>query len=198
MLHTILWRRLDRPGHESAALSRSGARWSLEGSAVFSHDRRACRLDYRVLCDAEWRTVSGQVSGWVGGRPVSIALAADPEGRWTLDGREVPAVAGCTDLDLNFSPSTNLLPIRRLQLPVGEQAAVRAAWLKFPGFTLEPLEQIYRRTGERGYRYESAGGQFGADLRVDAQGFPLEYAGVWRAEGTSGAEEGKAAGQDED
>jgi hypothetical protein len=182
MLHTILWRRLDRPGHESAALSRSEAQWRLEGSAVFSHDRQACRLDYRVLCDAGWRTLSGEVSGWVGGQPISIAVAADADGRWTLDGREAPEVAGCIDLDLNFSPSTNLLPVRRLQLPVGGHAPVRAAWLRFPSFALEPLEQIYRRTGETSYRYESGVGRFGADLRVDAQGFPLEYAGVWRAE----------------
>lgn len=182
MLHTILWRRLDRPGHESAALFRSGPEWRLEGSAVFSHDGQPCRLDYRVLCDAGWRTLSGEVSGWVGERPISIAVAADPDGRWTLDGREAPEVAGCTDLDLNFSPSTNLLPVRRLQLAVGEQAPVRAAWLRFPSFALEPLEQVYRRTGERAYRYESNGGQFGADLQVDAQGFPVEYAGVWKAE----------------
>ena len=151
MLHTILWRRLDRPGHESAALARSGAGWRLEGSAVFSHEGEACRLDYRVLCDVAWRTLSGEVSGWVGERPISIGVAADPDGRWTLDGREVPGVAGCTDLDLNFSPSTNLLPVRRLQLAVGGQAPVRAAWLRFPGFALEPLEQVYRRTGERAY-----------------------------------------------
>ena len=182
MLHTILWRRLDRPGHESAALSRSGPGWRLEGSAVFSHDGQPCRLDYRVLCDAGWRTLSGEVSGWVGGRPISIAVAAGSDGDWTLDGREVSEVAGCTDLDLNFSPSTNLLPVRRLQLAVGEQAPVRAAWLRFPSFALEPLEQVYRRTREHAYRYESGGGKFGANLRVDAQGFPLEYAGVWKAE----------------
>ena len=68
-----------------------------------------------------------------------------------------PAVAGCVDLDLNFSPSTNLLPIRRLNLSVGQEAAVRAAWLRFPSFILEPLEQLYRRVDATTYRYESAG-----------------------------------------
>lgn len=31
------------------------------------------------------------------------------------------------DLDLNFSPSTNLIPLRRLGLAVGAEAPVRAA-----------------------------------------------------------------------
>ena len=48
---------------------------------------------------------------------------------WGADSR---AVDGCRDIDLNFSPSTNVLPIRRLSLDVGDQAAVRAAWLRFP------------------------------------------------------------------
>ena len=86
------------------------------------------------------------------------------ESVWRLIGspcRELrPVVSGCIDLDLNFSPSTNLLPIRRLNLSVGQQATVRAAWLRFPSFALEPLDQLYRRVGESSYRYESASGKF--------------------------------------
>jgi len=91
-------------------------------------------------------------------------------------------VAGCIDLDLNFSPSTNLLPIRRLSLTVGEEASVRAAWLRFPSFTLEPLEQIYRRTGATTYVYESAGGRFVRELIVNEAGFVTLYPGIWQAE----------------
>ncbi len=92
---------------------------------------------------------------------------------------------GCIDLDLNFSPSTNLLPIRRLALTVGETADVRAAWLRFPSFKLEPLPQQYRRIGETTYRYESAGGQFIADLKVNRSGFVVDYPSIWQAEITS-------------
>jgi hypothetical protein len=95
---------------------------------------------------------------------------------------ERPEVAGSIDLDLNFSPSTNLLPIRRLHLSIGEQAQVQAAWLRFPGFTLEPLEQLYRRVDDVTYRYESAGGKFVADLKVNAVGFVTLYPKVWAAE----------------
>jgi len=179
--HAVLWQRLDRPGHESAMLRAEESGWLLEGSAVFAHEGLPCRLDYRIACDAGFRTISGSVSGWVGPTRVALEIAADGRGGWTLDGRAVPEVAGCTDLDLNFSPSTNLLPIRRLGLAVGEAAEVRAAWLRFPSFLLEPLEQGYRRTGERAYRYESGGGRFTADLRVDEAGFVLDYAGIWRA-----------------
>jgi hypothetical protein len=92
-------------------------------------------------------------------------------------------VAGCIDLDLNFSPSTNLLPVRRLGLSVGQRAGVNAAWLRFPSFTLEPLEQVYQRLSEDTYRYESAGGRFTRELSVNQAGFVTHYPGFWQVEG---------------
>lgn len=178
----VLWRRLDQPGHESARLSFRHSRWYLSGTAVFAHRQQACRLDYLVECDEEWQTLSGRVVGWVGSEEVEIELSVDSERRWLLNATECLSVAGCTDLDLNFSPSTNLLPIRRMNLPIGERAAVRAAWLRFPSSTLEPLEQVYHRVDEATYRYESAGGTFVAELQVDAAGFVTRYPNFWQVE----------------
>src|SRR5262245_19661151 len=180
---TVLWRRLDQPGHESARLSFRQSYWHLAGTAVFAHSRQSCRLVYEVVCDAKWQTVFGRVAGWVGSGVVEIVLVADSSHRWRLNGKEYPSVAGCIDLDLNFSPSTNLLPIRRLDLLMGGEAAVQAAWLRFPDFTLEPLDQIYRRIDETTYRYESAGGKFKRELRVNEAGFVTSYPDFWRVEG---------------
>lgn len=176
---SILWRRLDRPGHESARLSLQEDSWRLAGTAVFVHDRQPCRLDYLIVCDATWQTQAGRVTGWVGDETIEIELAVDADGRWGLNSMECPEVAGCLDLDLNFSPATNLLPVRRLGLAVGQAAAVKAAWLRFPSFKLEPLDQTYRRIAEAAYRYESAGGAFVRDLPVNAAGFVTDYPDFW-------------------
>jgi len=180
---SILWRRLDLPGHESARLERAGDGWSLAGASVFTQDGLLCRLHYEVRCDGAWRTTGARVAGFVGDQSVEVLIDVDADGRWTKGREECPQVEGCIDLDLNFSPSTNLLPIRRLRLEVGEAAEVRAAWLRFPGFELEPLEQRYTRTAADGYRYESGGGAFVRDLAVNADGFVTRYPGFFEAEG---------------
>ena len=149
---------------------------------MFSHEQQPCRLDYQIVSNAAWRTLSASVEGWLGNSVVSIQIRTDPDQHWWLNEVERPAVMGCIDVDLNFSPSTNLLPIRRLELAVGGSADVRAAWLRFPSFELEPLPQQYRRLGETAYRYESAGGQFVADLKVNRSGFVVDYPGMWRCE----------------
>lgn len=179
---SILWRRLDLPGHESARLSSDESSWHLTGTAVFTHNQQPCRLDYHVICDSQWQTVSGRVAGWVGHDIVEIELSVDPARRWWVNGAEYPGVAGCIDLDLNFSPSTNLLPIRRLGLAVGQRAEVRAAWLRFPSFSLEPLNQIYHRIAVGIYRYESASGRFVTELPVNAAGFVTSYPNFWALE----------------
>lgn len=179
---SILWRRLDRPGHELARVAPAGVGWGLSGTAVFLHEDAPCRLDYLVLCNDRWETTSGKVTGWVGKSEVSVDVAVEPGGIWRSNGVAVPAVRGAIDLDLNFSPSTNLLPIRRLNLAVGQEAAVKAAWLRFPSFVFEPLEQTYRRIDASTYRYASAGGRFTADLAVDDAGLVTFYPGLATAE----------------
>jgi hypothetical protein len=152
---------------------------------VFAHHQQACRLEYLVISNRKWQTVSGRVTGWVGNRPVMVDISVDSSRRWQLNGKEYPEVEGCIDLDLNFSPSTNLLPIRRLDLAIGNESKIRAAWLRFPGFNLEPLDQLYRRTGPATYRYESAGGTFVTELRVNEAGFVTHYPNFFETVATS-------------
>lgn len=178
----MLWQGLYLKGHEYAHLTREASAWRLEGVAAFSHQGDPCRLDYLVRCNRKWKTTGAKIWGWVGDVIVGVELKSDAKGRWFFNDAEVPEVAGCLDLDLNFSPSTNLLPIRRLGLAVGGQATVRAAWLRFPTFRLEPLEQTYARLTDDSYRYTSGGGTFSAVLRVDAEGFVVDYPGIWVAE----------------
>ena len=181
-MDSILWRRLDLPGHEIGRLVCRGDAWELSGTAVFAHECGPCRLDYAVLCDSSWRTTSARVAGVAGNREIGLEVSVSSERRWRLNGAECPAVDGCVDIDLGFSPSTNLLPIRRLALPIGGEAAVRAAWLPFPSLIFEVLPQVYRREHETTYRYESRGGAFVRRLEVNAVGFVTSYPGLWHVE----------------
>jgi hypothetical protein len=176
---TVLWRRLDLPGHEACQVLSVAIGWQVSGAAVFAYEQQACRLDYAITCDRQWQTLSATVEGWIGNRGVSVEVAREVSGLWRLNGGECPEVAGCIDVDLNFSPSTNLLPIRRLAPEIGQAVPVRAAWLRFPSFALEPLEQVYTRLEQNLYRYESAGGRFVAPVAVDDAGLVTRYGDLW-------------------
>jgi hypothetical protein len=184
---SVLWRRLDGPGCEWAQAAVVGGALRLSGVAVFSErleDRETpCRLDYVIMCGPDGRTRTAAISGSVGARLVRFAISAESDGRWSVNGAPAPALDGCDDLDLSFSPATNLLPLARLDLAVGASAEVRSAWLRFPELTLAPLLQRYERRGARTYAYESLSPvQVAAELEVSGSGLVLRDPGRWEAE----------------
>jgi hypothetical protein len=180
-IETVLWKCLAWPGHETARLQTDGDSWLLDGAATFAHDGEPCHLDYTIRCDADWHTRSARVHGFAGERAVDVTIEV-ADGVWTMNGKPCPQVAACLDVDLNFSPSTNLLPIRRLNLQIGQSADVRAAWLRFPSFELEVLEQRYTRLAEDRVRYESFTTDFRAELLVRPSGLVVDYQNIWLAE----------------
>jgi uncharacterized protein len=102
-----------------------------------------------------------------------VRLTSDGAGRWWRDGAPADDLAGCLDVDIEVTPATNALPIRRLALAIGEAAEVTAAWIRVPAATTEPLVQRYERTGTHTWRYTA--GAFDATLEVDDVGLPVSY-----------------------
>jgi uncharacterized protein len=146
------------------------------------YQQNRCKLDYVISCDSQWRTRTANISGEVGNQDIHIEVSVNENQEWYFNGIECSVVEGCIDIDLGFSPSTNLLPIRRLALDVGQHSEVRAAWLPFPSLKFELLPQVYKREGEDIYKYESRAGAFTRLLKVNESGFVTDYPGIWVAE----------------
>ena len=178
---TLLWRRLDAPGHDACRLDRNDTSWQLDGAAVFKHgDGRIAQLHYRVRCDKHWHTQWGTVRGWLGGTPIDLSVTHGPRG-WTLNEQSVPDLSHCVDLDLGFTPATNLLQLRRLKLEDGESSSAPAAWLDVGDDSLGLLEQRYERIAAGRYNYSAPRFDYNAELSVDEDGFIHDYPGLWVA-----------------
>ncbi|MCA8422531.1 putative glycolipid-binding domain-containing protein [Burkholderia seminalis] len=182
--HCVAWQ-IERTWQacEWCRLAESHSGIDLSGSVSGAIDGTPFRVDYAIACGADWLTRSARVTRWAGTTRQQWDIACDA-GQWTIDGVEAPALAGATDIDLGFSPSTNTLPIRRLALAVGEAAVIRTAWLRFPDVDLVRGEQRYTRTAPRRYRYES--GTYAADIAVDDAGLVTDY-DEWRRIGATAA-----------
>ena len=96
----------------------------LEGGGVPGH------LTYRVEVDGSWRTVAADAEIELG--PTQRRRLEVADGRWTVDGVQRADLDGCVDVDLGWTPATNLLPIRRLELESGGAGRIDAAWLRYP------------------------------------------------------------------
>ncbi len=180
-METILWRRVDAPGHDGCRFAKKKGGWRLEGATAFLLDGIPSCLAYRVECDAEWRTEHGEVHGWVGTRPIDYLVDRSPDGRWTLNGDVMPHVQGCIDLDFGFTPATNLFQLQRVALKVGEATDLQVAWLDAGSGALQLLEQRYERRTADSYFYSAPRFEYEATLAVNKAGFVTTYPDLWEA-----------------
>ena len=191
-LHSALWRRLDvSDGLVHGALSdyppdasHPDGAFLLDGSAVMRDDAGAWSLRFSVVTDTTWLTRTVFVEVLADDGLERVTLEVDPLGEWTLDGRPWPELRGCTDIDVSATPLTNVMPIRRLGLPVGGEATLEVAWLDVPSLAVHRVRQTYRRRPDdaRGlatYTYaDPTYGEFG--LTVDPLGLVVAYQGLFQ------------------
>jgi hypothetical protein len=179
---TFLWRRLDAPGHDACQFLSGPDGHTLRGTAVFMEAKRICALQYEVIADSAFRTRRARVTGSIGKDLVDLRVRGNARAEWTINGAEQPSLAGCVDLDLGFTPATNLLPLRRLALRVGEEAQAPAAYLAFPRIKFHVLPQRYKRLSRTEYDYESPTAGYRGTLQVGPNGVVLHYPGLFMME----------------
>jgi hypothetical protein len=149
----------------------SGVVIGREGDARFG-------LTYRLKLDALWRTREAHLRT-TSGRP--LHLESNGQGSWTENGESQPALQGCIDIDIQATPLTNTLPIRRLEWKAGESVEIRLCYIDVPDLTVSPGNQRYTAlTPGALYRFESLDSGFTADLPVDGDGFVLDYPGLFK------------------
>lgn len=134
---------------------------------------------YLVEADTAWRTRRVRVE--IANLKRVLEITANGIGRWSdAGGTWIPALDGCIDVDISLTPATNTLPIRRLNLPVGDGADIKVAYILAPDLSLRAGPQRYAKLGERLWRFNGLDIDFTADISVDEAGFVVEYPGLFR------------------
>ncbi len=176
---TVLWSNNDNTSLEYAALYSCSDRFSIEGTVILLLEGFPTVILYILECDSLWRTRQVTVTQDHAGKTSKLTLTVNNNQRWQENQNTLPFANGLFDVDFEISPLTNVLPIRRLSLKIGESLETTAVWIRFPSLKLEPLKQRYTRISERFYRYEAPELAFEAQLEVDETGLMVRYGNLW-------------------
>ncbi|QJU54173.1 putative glycolipid-binding domain-containing protein [Herbiconiux sp. KACC 21604] len=172
------WLDASGTGHDDVAVTIDPSGCTAVGH-VIAHDPERFEIFYRVECDAAWRTRFVSVADTLSHR--SLDLHVTPDSRWVGDdGEPLPELDGAIDVDISATPFSNTLPVRRLDLEVGESRDIVTAYIDVPSLHVTPDPQRYTRVEPNVYRYESLDSDFVRDVEVDDDGFVLEYPGLFR------------------
>jgi uncharacterized protein len=183
MNRSIMWAQVGETGLEHLHISRQKDAIIADGLVLLKEQDVPLRVHYTVRCDSNWltRQVSLHVVGLAGARQ---RLTSDGVGHWFRTGGPLVAIEGCLDVDINVTPYTNTLPIRRLALKPGQSAEINVVYLTVPQLYFQPARQRYtclELTSEGGrYKYESLTSGFTREITVDADGLVIDYPGIWQ------------------
>ena len=155
---------------------------------AFDEDYGPFRLAYRLAWDESWQLGHAQLLVATSHSTRSLGLQTDGQGHWRDDdGRNLPELDGCVDIDIWPTPFTNSFPIRRQPMAIGERQLFRMAWISAPELTVQPKPQAYTRLADRRYLFESLDGSgFRAELPVDEDGIVMDYPDLFRRVKTIG------------
>ncbi|WP_344647977.1 putative glycolipid-binding domain-containing protein [Cryptosporangium japonicum] len=148
---------------------------------------------YTVATDEDWATLSLELQtegeGWARSLRMTRKSTRD---EWKIRASETGTLNGspagseyperivdALDVDIAFSPLTNTLPIRRLDLlnqPVGTEFQLNVAFVELPSLAVIANDQRYVVAGDREIGYRS--GDYRVQITVDPDGFVVDYPGL--------------------
>jgi hypothetical protein len=182
MTRVVRWRSWSGSGLEHLVLFDRGG--YTEAQAMVISDAGPAAPDgfaatYSVRVDSDWRTL--EVRACVLGRAGPLHLRRLNSGEWLGEGdTRLRELDRALDVDLSITPFTNTLPIRRLQLAIGESAEITAAYIEFPQLRISAEPQRYTRLASDRYRYESIDSGFVREITVDEHGLVTVYPDLFR------------------
>lgn len=157
---------------------------TMEGTVALAREGTPATIHYALSVGPTWELIDATIQCTSADEDVTIAIASE-KGEWWIDGQRQADLAGCTDLDLGWTPATNTLPIRRTELAEGEETTIDAVWVTFPELAVVRAEHTYMRQSASVWRYSS--GDFTADLHMGPFDIVADYGpGFWTTQASAG------------
>jgi len=161
--YTVRWQTWDGAGDETLSL-----RWENEAwTAIGEVGREA--VSYVIRLSPLWQV--RQFLLFRDQDEPDLWLGNDGAGRWgEINGAHRPDLDGCIDIELACTPFTNTLPIRRLQLDVGDGAELAVATIDVETLGIVPARRRYEHLEHGRWRRTDIGSGSTVEFRVDEYG----------------------------
>jgi uncharacterized protein len=169
-----------RIGFEVARFEGTGSGHRIRGTATAVEDADAWAISYDITVDSAWTTRQVLAAR----DDAEFVAARDAQGRWVINGRTVPDLSDCVDVDFEWSVVTNTLPIHRLRRDPRRPMQAPAVYVRAADLSAMRLDQRYAyvasAAGEHLYQYSAPAFDFEAQLSFDSAGLVVDYPGLAR------------------
>jgi hypothetical protein len=136
------WTALQWPAMEHVIVADAEEDWRAAGRLVIAEGGLAS-ADYELRCQPGGRFAELTMRITSARGQHTLVLTAAQDGSWRVNGQPRPDLAGCVDIDINCTPLTNTLPIRRLDWAPGQARDFVMAYVSIPELSVRPVRQRY-------------------------------------------------------
>lgn len=178
MTSELVWQHLEAPGWEHVRVIDDHPGWTVFDSILVREDQgQVLRGGYTLVVDKQWRTLELRfMLESAPGSMQGIHLLTEGDGRWTdANEQHIPELDGISDVDIQWSPLTNTLPLNRLGMSVGSHHDVRVAYIALPDLALQVVDQHYHLSSESTLEFSAPGSSESYAIAVDPKGYVKTY-----------------------
>ena len=167
------WRHWDLDTDDTLTLRWENEAWTAMGE--IGHEK----VSYVVRLSPTW-----QVRQFLLFRDASdpdLWLGTDGGGRWgEMNGAHRPDLDGCHDIHLSCTPFTDTIPIRRLQLDVGDSTELSTAHIDVTTLGVVPERRRFEHIAGRRWRITHVESDVAVEVDVDQYGLVHDHPGLAR------------------
>jgi uncharacterized protein len=171
----IVWTGLEYHSMENCLIRGGMKGTTIDSTIIGLYEGKIYKADYTIKVNEKWETQELSIRSRHSDHEQDILLTKNSEGDWMMNDEKMYAFTGCFDVDIAITPFTNTLPIKRLALNNDEEQTISVIYFDLLNWEVKPVKQLYRRISENLYHYENTPNSFEADIKVDKDGFVIEY-----------------------
>ena len=175
MLANLVWRSKEYPSLENCTAIISSVGSEISSVVIGVAEHKIFNIEYNLKINSHWKTEEVKINSTIEGFAKSLAFKSDGRGNWQENGHILEQFEGCIDVDIPLTPFTNTLPIKRLNMQIGQAQIIRVVYLDLLSNEIKPVTQKYVRLSDREYKYENVPNDFEAVITVDESGFVVDY-----------------------
>lgn len=175
MQQTIVWQGLHYDTEEHCSINYLEdaivVRSEIEGWA----EHKAVYVDYVLTLNTDWTMREVEISFTVGTEQHSYHYIRHETGQWTdAEGTWLRRFDQCRFVDISLTPFTNTLALKVIDFK-GSTEQTDVLYFDILHNNVRNDVQRYTKLNETTYLFENNGGNFSAEITVDANGFVTHY-----------------------
>lgn len=141
---------------------------------------KAVYAEYILTLNSDWTVREIEIHFTVGAAEHSYNFIRHASGHWTdATGTLFRQFGECRFVDISLTPFTNTLVVNGTKFTQGETEQISVLYFDILANEVREDVQRYTNINATTYNFENAGGNFSADIEVDADGFVTRYPNLY-------------------